>query len=674
MRCGGYEKSIFFTAEDADHDVAGRFRRPLFTERERENMSRWLTSHVPPKKAFRLLSQIDYECESASLSQDISINHGPFGVFRLVTDRDSPVEASSLEDSADNSSTELVLGNSNDYAYRTELVLSPWAQDLFSSAFDQPDPVSLPFFTDPTDMQLNVNSCQHVFGSNTLFASQDLLDASLLPHSFGLTPPFMRPPSSRPLTPTMSPLSTSKDCLPPDALPLLQHYSSTVIGALTPYRHTKTPWHVLFLPYVRQCLAILVLNDRLDHAGMCIFYGALSLSAFSLGGSTQTSNLLDSARTYKDLAQRHAQIMLRHAYDIPKKFKYKSVLMALLTLIHGTLFLDDRSRTEFYLLEAEKLIRLRGLSRRKSRKVRLLHHCYAFTRVFHESISFVSINTPQRDHVRSAVEASGVIVSGADLPSFRIRGWSNWNEEMMLLKPQDEGENDLHLERPGHFPFTLYPEIFGLPEPWLLLLSQVIRLGNEKEAAESGDAAAPLELRDFTNRAKAIERAIMQLNLIDETDSYASNFYSSASTSTGGNSGAALDPYIQRNMLEAMQEALAIYFYRRIYDIHALMLQTKVRNVRDSVVRIQKADADVPYGSAGFMWPAFIAACEAEDMDVQLSFSQWFAYYAQRSGLPSFLSTLALIERVRKAKRQQPDANVSWHEIMKNDFVLHQHG
>ncbi|XPS81331.1 hypothetical protein M3J09_013269 [Ascochyta lentis] len=53
IQCGGYEKSIFFDFEAASNADIARFRRPLFTEEEREKMSQWLTNAVSPRTIMR---------------------------------------------------------------------------------------------------------------------------------------------------------------------------------------------------------------------------------------------------------------------------------------------------------------------------------------------------------------------------------------------------------------------------------------------------------------------------------------------------------------------------------------------------------------------------------------------------------------------------------------------
>jgi hypothetical protein len=232
---------------------------------------------------------------------------------------------------------------------------------------------------------------------------------------------------------------------------------------------------------------------------------------------------------------------------------------------------------------------------------------------------------------------------------------------MMRVRGQEEGENDLHLERPGLWSSTLYPEIFGIPEQWVFLLSQVIRLGKEKDAAEREDTTNCLSLKDFIGRAKTLEDSINNLHLPNRN------------TFAPENINSQLDQDIIDNMLEAMQNALAIYFYRRVHDVDASILQTKVVGVLDRLLRCEYADSTVVHGSAGFIWPAFIAACEAEDSSVQASFSNWFESSACRSGLSCFTDTLDNIQRIWQEKSCANGKSVTWLDLMKDTVPLQSH-
>lgn len=648
LPCGGYKKNIFFNSKNPGSRI--RFRRPLLTETERERMSQWLVSTAPPKSTQRLLSRIDEEGEKTTTEHGSQLFLGPFGVFKVhqgqVVENASPCDPlPSVEDSEDSShgSPPQDVAPMID-SFPLDAGLSQWSPDFIQSLLEQPEQAPTASSLDLLGMIMDQN---HM--ADPPLASEDYQLTSFIPEA------YCNPPIS-PNSLTSAPGSSRT--IPQDAVFLLKHYSSTVISLMTPVRHKKTPWHVLFIPHAKNCLAALALGEDLNHASLCAFYGPLAISAFSLGGVSRSQTWLDQGRTYLRQAQDHAKMMLMTAYDIPKPAKYKSILMAILTMVQLSNFCGNRNQAEGYFLEAEKFIRMKGLKRRKSRKVRLLHHCYVFERMFHESIFICGANSTQRRHVRLAIESSGLAPASVDGLSFRLYKWKNLHQEMLRVRDREEGENDLHLERPGLFSATLYPEIFGIPEPWLLLLSLVIRLGTEKDEAEHQSTPNGLNLKDFVSRAKALEDYINQLQRPSQpTPAFATHQSS-------------IDQHILENMLEAMRHALAIYFYRRIYNLNASMLQEKVVGVRDCLLQCEYADSSVVHGSAGFLWPAFIAACEAEDLKVQDSFSAWFELSAQRSGLACFTHTLASVAKIWQEKRSGDGSSVTWLDMMKRTGML----
>ena len=656
--CGGYEISVFFDVNNITDDHVIRFRRPLLTEGERARMSERLIFSVPPNQAFRLLSQIDVECETASELHDFEVIHGPFGAFKLNQDR--PVLAcEKISDAAQ----DINLNTNNEGRVTPDVTLSPWMQDLLHESFEQldtehPMPHSVDLFDIP--MAPSIDTLARSMEQGHV---QEIFDDIMVTDQFPLIPTFSQEQHSQfpscahsnqswstaALCPTIS-TDTGNAVLKNIAF-LLKHYSTTVISSLTPFRHGKTPWHVLFLPQAKNCLAALTLGEPVDHATFCTLYGIMAIGAFSLGVISQSQSFLEQAATCKQQAREHVRLMLTTAYDVPKGAKYKSILMALITMVQVSLFSGNRGQSECYLLETEKFIRLKGLNRRKSRKVRLLHHCYGCMRFFHESTIIFGLHSRQRHHVREAVESSGMVVYSRDGLCFRLKDWNNLDQAEMVVKSQEEGENDLHLSEPGLFSATMYPEIYGIPEPWIFLLSQAIRLGNEKDAAEHDVTENTLPPKDFLRRAKAIERRI-------------NNMEGMVPMIPASGKGEPIDQHVLETILHGMQAALAIYFYRRVYDIDASMLQGKVVSVRDWLFRYEHDDTTMVFGYGGYIWPAFIAACEAEDQEVQTSFSTWFMTSAQRSGLPCFTETLKDIERVWQEKRTCNGRSVTWVELM----------
>ena len=121
----------------------------------------------------------------------------------------------------------------------------------------------------------------------------------------------------------------------------------------------------------------------------------------------------------------------------------------------------------------------------------------------------------------------------------------------MVVKSQEQGENDLNVSEPGLFSATTYPETYGIIEPRIFMLSQAIRLGNEKDVAEHDGTENLLLLEDFLYRAKAIEKRINNMEgVIPITPAFGNR--------------EPIDQHVLETVLHGMQAALAIYFYRKV--------------------------------------------------------------------------------------------------------------
>ncbi|KAJ4377335.1 hypothetical protein N0V83_000160 [Neocucurbitaria cava] len=659
LNCGGYEKSVFFGTHDASSNGTIRFRRPLLTEHERACMSETLTSSVPPKLAMWHIEQIEESSETASRTKDFEVYHGCFGAFRLAQEQYHTASDTSMMVTEEVFCPQELFSTGEESLFVSDdMALTPRTRALFQSILEDPLPERnqlLPTM-DLLDFANDSGRIEEIFDVDfTPSAIQQPQQFSLLAqdHYFPLSLPqsavnHMSSPESPEL---LRAGPSTRVVLPPDAVQLFKHYSITVLKLLTPFQHSKTPWHVLFMPHVKNCLAALTLGEPLDHASLCAFYGVLAVSAFSLHGLSACASWLETAKAYKQLAREHARKMLHSAYDIPKTAKYKSILMALLTMVQVAMISGDAEQTDCYFLEAEKFVRVKGLNRKKSRKVRLLHHCYAFERIFYESISVANVNLTHRNHVRKTIESSGAAIYSQDSLTFRLSSWGNLDNDMMRIKGKEEGENDLHLQLPGTWSATLYPEIFGIPESYLFLLSLIIRLGKLKDAAEQQEDENILSLKEFLARAKAVERCIKQLPQSDTSNSELPLEDSQSLLTT---------------MLSAMQNALAIYFYRRIYDVEASILQSKVEAVRDCLSYFESVSSDTPYGAIRLIWPAFIAGCEAEDTDVRDTISGWFDRSAACSGSRLFADTRANMERIWAQKDRLGGESASWIDLMKS--------
>ncbi|KAI1459807.1 arginine metabolism regulation protein II [Annulohypoxylon moriforme] len=661
LTCQGYGKNIFFTSEegDGDDDIPGkgaRFRRLLFTETERRDMSRRLTSSIPPPLVAAQLSHLEERCAKVPPEEGIELLDGPFGVFRafLAQRSHTQLEASESRHSSEEAAEDLVMSEQ-------------WSSDLLDTIFDGATQGLLPAtptiyditdvsHTDATAEELcemepatdvqNTALCisgQGPFG-DLASSSGDCFSSRAM--DFGIK-------SFTPCDPMTSFMGVPMP-IPGDAVFLLKHYTSNVVNFITPFGHTKTPWHTLFIPHVKSCLAALTMGENLNYASLTIFFGTLAISASSLGRKTQhqSSIWLDRSKVYERQAREYCRATLETAYHIPKSAKYKTILMALLTLVHFYSVTGKRRRVDFYFVEAEKFIRLRGLSRQKSRKVRLLHHCYAFQRVFYESLC-VSNNNPHRHEVQRAIESSDSIIYSKDSLSFRVSRWRDLAQEMLKSKTREEGENDLHLERPGMWPATLYPEIYGVPESLIYLLSCIIRLGKEKDNAGQGISRTSSDIAEFLSRAKNLEDCIKQHRDQSGISAFQIPYSEMAKVDH------------LANIISAVQNALAIYFYRRIYDLDSALLQPMVANVLESLTRHQCTGSGIAGGSLSLVWPAFIAACETDDPTMQTAFTNWFETCMRTSGLDTFTVTMNTIKEAWRAKPCSRNSCISWIDMAK---------
>ncbi|KAF7530886.1 hypothetical protein G7054_g9396 [Neopestalotiopsis clavispora] len=676
LTCRGYGKNIFFTPVDGGGELYGedfRFRRLLFTESERQEMSHWLTSSVSPRSVSKRLSALDEQCEDVSPDQCMEVQHGPFGVFRgpkITEKRAASAESGgeldwcrniSLPDH-DNEHDNVQQPVDQDDAQNCQ-----WSPSLIAAILDDPLQFSSPPEPDHCNMATEIDETDAIADAECeapamLDLSETVLcltegtaqespssvtSDSYLGYMLNNDVGTVERASHMSIVPTVS--------MPSDAVFLLKHYVSTVVNFVTPFGHAKTPWHTLFIPHVKTCLAALTMGEHLSHASSAVFFGTLAISASSLGRKMQShsSLWLERSKLYERQAREHCRATLASAYHVPKAAKYKTILMALLTLVHLYTVTGRRASVDFYFVETEKFIRLKGLNRKKSRKVRLLHHCYVFQRLFYESLC-IGKTSSHRQEVQKAIESSELIIYSQDSPSFpALSNWRDPTQQTLHIKTQEEGENDLHLEHPGVWPATLYPEIYGVPEGLVFFLSCAIRLGNEKDAMEQGLGPSTSNTRDFFQRARTLERCIKQFP----------DWTSEMRVSDAEFSG---DDKLS-NMIIAVRNALAIYFYRRIYDIDADLLQSKVLQVLNSLRQVDCTGVNGPTGSLSLVWPGFIAACEAESPPVQQAFSEWFESCARNSGLDTFSITIRTIREVWVAKSSLSDTGASWIDLAKGN-------
>ncbi|KAJ6076160.1 hypothetical protein N7499_008141 [Penicillium canescens] len=441
---------------------------------------------------------------------------------------------------------------------------------------------------------------------------------------------------------------------------LLSHYKDRIVPLISPLRRgQETPWMGLVIPCAVTTMGELTIKGPIKHVRLALLNAVLSTSAFHLGNNTACQgNWKASGEMYLRRAQCHFQkCMEETCLSTTKMSKYKEILMAILSLSNAFMFKGDSDKRRAYLIQTEKFIRIRGLSRPKlSSKKRALHHCYAFMRIMAETTCVADCLDNQ------PLETSGGTIDDTIYEGdFRISPNLAFSADAMTEEKDPEmGQRDLHLAIPGHWSSTLFPTVYGVDELFLMLLSQVIRLANERDlsTACNGKQEERLSLKEFWIRAKAIEKAINMLisSPTRDTQSHDNHFPQNDKSTTA----------------QAMSMSLLIFFYRRIYEVDPAMLQCKVASMRTYLIKIQQDEIHSKDGtSAALIWPAFIAACEAVEPDLQLFFSSWFDYCFATTALVYASAAKQIFETIwtKRSKAGLHGEIFSWPDILREGNI-----
>ncbi|KAL4893151.1 hypothetical protein BDV59DRAFT_193326 [Aspergillus ambiguus] len=636
LTCTGYDIRLRFVyqgegdAGEAESNLV-RFRRPLYTEGQRKYMSASLVHSFDGMDPNRALMELDEQCHAVQ-PDDYSLSRGPFSVFRV-----RPARSKGLWTDDPHSSSPM----------------APSRIDMVDESFNIQDDTADFLDSIPLDFSLtgiiesvasfsdNIPSTSSLFldentpnGITDMDGNQDTIHFQEGPHcSVHPTPFYFSLNNSPPL--------------PEESWPLLTNYRDRVIPLLAPLNSDKkSPWHNIVLPCAMNTLAELAMGGLPSHARSALLYTLLATSAthIQLTPSVIPAEIMGiSVAYYKKRALHDLKYCLQKEVSASNKTaKYKDVLMALLSTAILNVFEEDADSMLACLLVTEQFIKRKGLTKPTlSRKVRLLHHCYAYLRIINESIIVSDMSNDPFQQLgvfpdpRATTRAS----------RFRISQWSDTPDfSMTKVKPMQLGQQDLHLEHPGRWDLTMYPEIFGIPESLLNLISHVTRLGNERDLLINSRPGDPCpNPRDFLLRAKMLEKHICGWD--SKLDGQ--EFPASAS------------------MVTAMQKALLIFFYRRFYDVEATVLQDQVNQVKELLQSTKASEQD-----AYMIWPGFIAACEAIQPDLQEYFRGWFGDCFRKTSLPSFQVALSIAESIWSSGRYGGGPSLQWPDIVRSNRRL----
>ncbi|KAG9774456.1 hypothetical protein KCU88_g5466, partial [Aureobasidium melanogenum] len=249
-------------------------------------------------------------------------------------------------------------------------------------------------------------------------------------------------------------------------------------------------------------------NDQtLSHAALSNLFALTATSANHL--AAQLCKEPDSAAsvehwqhlaivTIKE-AKRHLQWSLRNEVRGPHKAKYKDQLMAIIAMLSFSILYDKQPDARAYMIDAERLLRLRGLAKRNiSRKARLLHHVYTWARIVDESTYVLrsydnlDLETVLPRRFKASTATDQAIAEPRPSHNPRLDDFLRLEHNAHDLDREPEGPkeheiglHDIHLEDTREFSEELFAQLYGVSETWLSLVSRTTRLANIMDACGS---------------------------------------------------------------------------------------------------------------------------------------------------------------------------------------------
>ncbi|KAJ5819452.1 hypothetical protein N7474_005043 [Penicillium riverlandense] len=430
---------------------------------------------------------------------------------------------------------------------------------------------------------------------------------------------------------------------------LLKHFVDNVIGAIAalPY-HAKSPYKLLNFSSATQTLASLTyLNLPVSSANIANLYALLACSAYHLAhnpsgpGVSNRTFWSEIANRAQEKATCRLQMSLQSEMDGTNKAKYKDQLIALLSLLAWAVMTGDHKAARYYMVESERLLRIRGLSKRHlSRRARLLHHMYTWARIVGESTYVLhgKGNAITEQRVTALQFQSGPDARLDDFLRLEIVPDREEPDYEQLPKEHEVVLQDVHLEDPRLYHETMFLQIYGISEHWLSLLSQTTRLSNVKDSL-----GAKSQMQEWLKtRIKRLEDRICTFVARHTLPD-----------------GAPPKPRPTEYMLEALNSGLVIFFYRRLRDVNEWILQSHVDNVISALRRFDESMAQQNIQGVGTPWPAFISGCEASPGTRRKALQHWLEQAWWKTGLQSYSTAKDMMQMVWSARDQATDSSRS---------------
>ncbi|KAL4899102.1 fungal-specific transcription factor domain-containing protein [Aspergillus multicolor] len=674
--CPGYQVELrwvqfdhFQSKSRQEEDQGDRvFRRPLFSEVEQENMTRTTVQSLGSQSANEALEQVDRHTHTLVTGSVQTFSYGPFGVLNISLDLDKDLPIHNLN-------MELLPSLAASTSPRLSQFDDPhpdlWTPTSLASSFSPQEPISA---SNQRASLETATATATTTATATATATMVRPNGNQEENIFTLSS-FDDSPLSIPSSLTTA-NPQNPHSMPERAPQLIRYFRHQVVSLSYPLKGNKhCPWQTIHLPRAEQVYAELLLHQHASSTGLSLFYSLLAASCFHL--SSQRDTTLDwqtHGKEYNQLSRHYLEQSIHREIASDAKVKYKELLMALLSMVMLEINNGNYISAQTLLIESECLIRKRGLPKtHKSLKVRMLHHVYTYTRIMAESTCGCALMDicPQRPSPNPSARLVSHAPTFSSLRSFRVADDSTLADlDATLHRPVHIASNDLHLEVLGVWRDSLFQEIYGIPESLLGLVSQTIRLANEQDLLHR-DTTVNIDLvLTLNKRTKILEHQVLSWRGEQECGdprednpdpARPGNHLQHTNTNTKARERAT------HYLSSATHQSLILFYYRRIHNMNALILQDTVRKVfgfvRESENHSGSTSPSEEYLSASLLWPVFIAACEALEPDLQAGLLGWITAAGARTSIPIFAAAADVVRRVWELRRDQMDYTLSWFQV-----------
>ncbi|KAH7324158.1 fungal-specific transcription factor domain-containing protein [Stachybotrys elegans] len=383
---------------------------------------------------------------------------------------------------------------------------------------------------------------------------------------------------------------------------LMYHYSQHAVNLFCVIDNHKTPWKTIHLPRALQSMGQLSISGSSSSIRNALRNALLSISAFCLSNECKAQHRTEEAIKWAQEAgklQSKAHTSLNEAVD--QSFendnypKYKEFLATMLSMISINVMSGDTSTCGMHLDSALRFMTQARVWKTKfSHKARCLHRIYFYLRVIYESTA-VTRSSPS---LRLALTVNQEKPKPLQLTAAET---TDLGDMSLSAPPPTTSELKLHM--------STYESIYGVPQALLILLHKTTGLIREVIAIRTeGALRVSNEVFIYCDE---LERTIMEWPIEEELKRCQSDA-----------TGPSYD--IIRHTTLAFHNALIIYFAQNVRQLSFRYLQSYVVDVLGNMEAVEKIKAESGITAAPLYWPAFIAASEAFDANLQSRFKRWY--------------------------------------------------